>query len=64
MVQGAKGVGPAETVAERVVDEARKYLDTPGVPVGEHLADQILIPLALILGGSQIVRGVLQHGAG
>lgn len=40
----------AETVAERAVDEARRYL-AGDVAVGEHLADQLLLPLALMKGG-------------
>jgi RNA 3'-terminal phosphate cyclase (ATP) len=36
----------AEHVAEGVAQEARRYLDA-GVPVGEHLADQLLLPIAL-----------------
>jgi RNA 3'-terminal phosphate cyclase (ATP) len=47
---GERGV-PAETVAERVVAEARRYLEA-GVPVGEHLADQLLLPMALGAGGA------------
>jgi RNA 3'-terminal phosphate cyclase (ATP) len=47
---GEKGVR-AETVAERAATEARAYLDA-GVPVGEHLADQLLLPMALAGGGS------------
>ncbi len=47
---GERGV-PAETVAGRVVEETRRYLDA-GVPVGEHLADQLMIPLALAGGGA------------
>jgi RNA 3'-terminal phosphate cyclase (ATP) len=47
---GERGVR-AETVAERAVAEARAYLDTDA-PVGEHLADQLLIPFALAGGGS------------
>ena len=47
---GERGVR-AETVAERAAEEARAYLDA-GAPVGEHLADQLLIPLALAGGGS------------
>lgn len=47
---GEVGV-PAETVAEKVVREMRRYL-VAGVPVGEHLADQLLLPLALAGGGS------------
>ena len=46
---GERGVR-AETVAERVVKEAQAYLDA-GVPVGAHLADQLLIPFALAGGG-------------
>ena len=47
---GERGVR-AETVAERACAEARQYLAHSG-PVGEHLADQLLIPLALAGGGS------------
>jgi RNA 3'-terminal phosphate cyclase (ATP) len=36
----------SEEVAGEAVDEARRYL-AAGVPVGVHLADQLLIPLAL-----------------
>lgn len=46
---GQRGV-PAETVASDVVRQARRWLDA-GVPVGEHLADQLLLPLALAGGG-------------
>ena len=47
---GERGVR-AETVAERAAEEARRYLATDA-PVGEHLADQLLIPLALAGGGA------------
>ncbi|HYY42645.1 MAG TPA: RNA 3'-terminal phosphate cyclase, partial [Pyrinomonadaceae bacterium] len=47
---GERGVR-AETVAERACAEARAYLAHAG-PVGAHLADQLLIPLALAGGGS------------
>ncbi|MHC5038992.1 MAG: RNA 3'-terminal phosphate cyclase [Planctomycetota bacterium] len=47
---GKRGV-KAEIVAKKAIKEARRYLDA-GVPVGEHLADQILLPLALAGGGS------------
>ena len=47
---GERGV-PAETVARRLVYEAQRYLAAQ-VPVGEHLADQLLLPLALAGGGS------------
>ena len=49
---GERGVR-AETVAKRVVDEATRYLHA-GVPVGEHLADQLLMPMAL--GGGGVFR--------
>jgi RNA 3'-terminal phosphate cyclase (ATP) len=47
---GERGVR-AEQIAARVVREAQRYLAS-GAPVGEHLADQLLIPLALAGGGS------------
>jgi RNA 3'-terminal phosphate cyclase (ATP) len=47
---GDRGV-TAEAVAQRAVDAARALLAT-GVPVGEHLADQLLIPMALAGGGA------------
>ncbi len=47
---GQLGVS-AEKVAHGVVREVRRYLDA-GVPVGEHLADQLLLPLAMAGGGS------------
>ena len=46
---GQRGV-PAETVARKAVSAARSYLDS-AVPVGRHLADQLLLPLALAGGG-------------
>src|SRR5438270_5210442 len=47
---GERGVR-AEQIAARVVHEAQKYLEA-GAPVGERLADQLLIPMALARGGS------------
>jgi RNA 3'-terminal phosphate cyclase (ATP) len=47
---GQRGV-PAETVARGAAEQARRYL-AAGVPVGEHLADQLLIPLAMAGGGT------------
>lgn len=47
---GEKGV-PAETVADNALREMDRYL-AAGVPVGEHLADQLLLPLALAGSGS------------
>lgn len=42
---GQRGV-PAEVVAQGVVEQVRRYL-AAGVTVGQHLADQLLLPLAL-----------------
>jgi RNA 3'-terminal phosphate cyclase (ATP) len=47
---GAPGVS-AETVAGRATRECRRYLDA-GVPVGEHLADQLLLPMAIAGAGA------------
>jgi RNA 3'-terminal phosphate cyclase (ATP) len=47
---GMKGVS-AEKVASAACDEAERYL-AAGVPVGIHLADQLLVPMALGQGGS------------
>ncbi len=46
---GEKGK-PAEQVAEALVAEIRAYLDSKAA-VGEHLQDQLLLPLALAEGG-------------
>ncbi|NUQ66387.1 MAG: RNA 3'-terminal phosphate cyclase [Pirellulales bacterium] len=42
---------PAEKVAGEVVREVKRYIEA-GVPVGEHLADQLILPLALAGAGS------------
>ncbi len=51
----ATGLGergkPAERVADEAVDEVEAYVRS-GAAVDEHLADQILLPLALAEGGS------------
>lgn len=47
---GERGVR-AEVIAEKAADEALAYLKTD-TPVGQHLADQLLIPMALAGGGS------------
>lgn len=46
---GEKG-RPAEVVAGALCDEVSAYLAS-GAPVGEHLADQLLLPLSLGKGG-------------
>jgi len=48
-VHGEKGLR-AETVAARACDELAAYLSAD-VPVGSHLADQLLLPLAVAGGG-------------
>ena len=50
----------AEEVAARVVDEVREYL-AAGVPVGPHLADQMLLPMALAGGGTFITMALTEH---
>jgi RNA 3'-terminal phosphate cyclase (ATP) len=49
-VAGERGV-PAEQVAERLCAAAERFLATDA-PVGEHLADQLLLPLAIAGGGA------------
>jgi RNA 3'-terminal phosphate cyclase (ATP) len=57
---GEKGV-PAEQVASRLADEAEAYV-AADVPVGGHLADQLLIPFALAGGGSFATTPLSLHG--
>lgn len=47
---GMKGRA-AELIAREVAEEAAEYLAS-GAPVGRHLADQLLVPLALARGGT------------
>ncbi len=47
---GQRGV-PAERVAEAAVAEATRYLEADA-PVGQHLADQLLLPLAMAGAGA------------
>lgn len=56
---GEKGVR-AETVAEQTADAAREYLSRRA-PVGEHLADQLLLPMVLGEGGCFVTPNVTQH---
>ncbi|HSD88255.1 MAG TPA: RNA 3'-terminal phosphate cyclase [Kofleriaceae bacterium] len=46
---GRKGY-PAEDVADDALDDLEDFLEA-GVPVGEHLADQLLLPMAVAGGG-------------
>jgi RNA 3'-terminal phosphate cyclase (ATP) len=54
---GEKGIR-AELVAERACNEMDVWLKA-NVPVGEHLADQLLLPMALAGGGKFRARGPL-----
>ncbi len=56
---GQRGV-PAEKVAQRAVAEAKKYL-AANVPVGEHLADQLLLPMAIAGTGSFLTLPLTLH---
>jgi RNA 3'-terminal phosphate cyclase (ATP) len=56
---GERGV-PAETVAAGVVQQVRRYL-AAGVPVGSHLADQLLPPLAVAGSGAFITLTPDRH---
>ena len=56
---GESGV-VAEAVADRVAHEARRYL-AAAVPVGCHLADQLMPLLALGAGGSYRTVALTQH---
>ena len=56
---GERGVR-AETVAERTVQRLQRYL-AADVPVAEHLADQLLLPLALAGGGEFVTLPPSPH---
>lgn len=50
----------AESVAKQVLQEARHYIAS-GAAVGEHLADQLMLPMALAGGGCYTAATVSQH---
>jgi RNA 3'-terminal phosphate cyclase (ATP) len=50
----------AEAVADKAATEASRYLSL-GAPVGAHLADQLLLPMALAGGGSFVTGEVTDH---
>lgn len=50
----------SETVARKVLDETRRYIAS-GAAVGEHLADQLMLPMALAGGGEFTADTVSQH---
>ncbi len=56
---GEKGIS-SEAVATHVADEARRYLRA-GAAVGEHLADQLMIPFALAGGGAFTAARASEH---
>ncbi len=56
---GKRGVS-AENVAKEAVKEARAYIAS-GAPVGPHLADQLLVPMALAGGGSFATCAPTKH---
>ena len=56
---GERGI-TAERVALKVVDQVREYLASTA-PVGEYLADQLLLPLALAGGGSFRAVKITRH---
>jgi len=56
---GRRGV-PAERVAGELIDEAKAYLRSTA-PVGIHLADQLLLPMALEAGGRYRTLALTSH---
>lgn len=56
---GERGLS-AEKVAERLAAEAKAYLDA-GACVGEHLSDQLLLPMALAGGGTFVTASISDH---
>jgi RNA 3'-terminal phosphate cyclase (ATP) len=56
---GERGV-PAERVVRELAREVRAY-EAHGAPVGEHLADQLLLPLALAGGGRYLTGPLSLH---
>jgi len=56
---GEKGLR-AETVAKDAAVAARAYLSA-SAPVGEHLADQLLLPMALGEGGCFVTAAITSH---
>ncbi len=56
---GERGVS-AERVASRTAGDVRRYL-AAGVPVWRHLADQLILPLAIAGGGSFRTGPLSQH---
>ncbi len=51
---------PAKRVARAVAKQAARYLEATA-PVGEHLADQLMAPLAVLAGGEYRALGPSSH---
>ncbi len=58
---GERGL-PAEAVADRASDQARRYLASSAA-AGEYLTDQVLLPMALAGGGSFTSTGLSPHAS-
>ncbi|MEM8930238.1 MAG: RNA 3'-terminal phosphate cyclase [Acidobacteriota bacterium] len=58
---GQRGVR-AEAVVSNTVKAMRRYLEAD-VPVGEHLADQLLLPMAMAGGGSMRTLPLSRHAS-
>ena len=56
---GEMGIS-SEQVAAAVVKQVREYLGS-GVPVGRHLADQLMIPMAVAGGGEFLTLTLSRH---
>lgn len=52
----------AETVAHDAVRDVREY-EAAGKPVGRHLADQLMVPLAVMGGGAFATAPLTEHSA-
>lgn len=50
----------AEVVAHRAAKDARSYLESHAA-IGEHLADQLILPMALAGGGSFTTTTISSH---
>jgi len=50
----------AELVAREAADHARDYIASQ-VPVGPHLADQLMVPLSLLAGGQYVTSDLTEH---
>lgn len=50
----------AEAVAREATDEARAYIAS-SAPVGQHLADQLMVPLLVLAGGRYATGALTEH---